>query len=278
MMASHTENLPITKSPNLVFLKLGGSLITDKQKTRTPRLETLARLAGEIATALVQNPGLRLLIGHGAGSYAHVPAKKFATRQGVHTPEEWLGFAEVWWEAAALNRLVMDALHTAGMPALALPPSASVVACDGKVLAWNLTPIRTALEAGMLPVVFGDVIFDTVRGGTILSTEDLFAHLARNLLPGRILLAGIEPGVWADYPRCTNLVDQITPANYPQILFGLEGSYATDVTGGMASKVQQSLELAKEVPGLKILIFSGIKDGMVGSVLSGHNAGTLICA
>jgi len=46
----------------------------------------------------------------------------------VHTSEEWLGFAEVWWDASALNRLVMDALHEAGLPAIALPPSASVIA------------------------------------------------------------------------------------------------------------------------------------------------------
>lgn len=277
-MVVHQENTSIIPSPHLVFLKLGGSLITDKQKPRTPRLETLARLAKEIAMALVQNPGLRLLLGHGAGSFAHVPAKKHGTRQGVHTPEEWLGFSEVWWEAATLNRLVMDALHTAGLPVLALPPSASVVARDGKVLDWNLTPIRMALESGMLPVIFGDVIFDTIRGGTILSTEDLFAHLARNLLPQRILLAGIEPGVWADYPQCTQLVDQITPSDYPDILVSLGGSNATDVTGGMVSKVQQSLELAKEVCGLEILIFSGKIDGIVNSALAGHKVGTLIRA
>lgn len=172
-MATHNQNHADNPLPNLVFLKLGGSLITDKQKPRTPRLETLARITKEIAEALVENPGIHLLLGHGAGSFAHVPAKKFGTRQGAHNPEEWLGFSEVWWEAAALNRLVMDALHMAGLPALSLPPSASVVACDGKVVAWNLTPIRATLASGLLPVVFGDVIFDTVRGGTILSTEDL---------------------------------------------------------------------------------------------------------
>jgi Predicted archaeal kinase len=107
-----------------------------------------------------------LLIGHGAGSFGHVPAKKYGTRQGVHTPQEWLGFAEVWKEAAALNRLTTDALLAAGLPVVSFSPCASVTARDGKVEVWELYPIRSALEAGLVPLVFGDVIFDRQRGGS----------------------------------------------------------------------------------------------------------------
>src|SRR5512143_3022207 len=106
-------------TPSLVFLKWGGSLITDKSRPHTPRLEVLARLAQETAAALVQDPGLRLVLGHGSGSFGHVPARRYGTRSGVYTPEEWRGFTEVWKEAAALDRLVLDALHAAGLPALA---------------------------------------------------------------------------------------------------------------------------------------------------------------
>ena len=65
----------------------------------------------------------------------------------------------------------------------------------------------------MIPLVNGDTIFDDQRGGTILSTEDLFIYLARQLHPERILLAGLEEGVWADYPACTQLIGEITPRN-----------------------------------------------------------------
>jgi len=144
--------------PTLQLLKLGGSLITVKSQPRTPRLDVLARLAEEIAIIWRQHPGFRLIVGHGAGSFAHVPAKKYGTRQGVHTPDEWLGFADVWWEASALNRLVMEALHQAGLPVIALSPSASVIAQGGQVERWDLTPLKSALQAGLLPVVYGDVI------------------------------------------------------------------------------------------------------------------------
>jgi isopentenyl phosphate kinase len=238
----------------------------------------ITRLAEEIASACAQNPGLRLVVGNGAGSFGHISAKRYDTRQGVHTPEEWRGFAEVWREAAALNRLVIDALQGAGLPAVAFPPSASVIARDGQVESWDLEPIRSALQAGLLPVIHGDVIFDSVRGGTILSTEDLFEHLARQLLPQRILLAGLEEGVWADFPACTRLVTEITPQSLPEVVPALSGSNATDVTGGMASKVGQSLRLAQEIPGVEVYIFSGEKAGLVRQALLGAQVGTLLRA
>ena len=271
-----------THSKRLHFLKLGGSLITDKYQAHTLRQETLSRLADEIATALSQDPGLKIVLGHGSGSFGHIVAKKFGTRTGVHSPSEWMGFAEVWWEAIALNRLVMDALHEAGLPAISLPPVSSVTARDAQVAAWDLSPLSHALQAGLLPVVFGDVAFDLERGGTILSTEDLFAHLIRHLprvsglAPGRVLLAGIEAGVWEDFPTCTRLIEEITPESFTHLSVSVGESRAADVTGGMASKVSHSLGLVQEIPGLEVWIFSGEIPGAVGRALSGQRVGTVI--
>jgi isopentenyl phosphate kinase len=262
----------------LQFIKLGGSLITDKTRPHTPHLDVLGRLAGEVANARRRLDGLKLLIGHGSGSFGHVPARRYNTRQGVRTPAEWGGFVEVWRDAVALDRLVIDAFFAAGLPVMAFPPSASLVARDGQVEAWDLNPIEQALQAGLIPVVYGDVIFDRGLGGTIFSTEDLFAHLARWLRPGRILLAGLEAGVWADYPRCTELVTEITPENLAQVAPALGGSSATDVTGGMLSKVEQSLALVQLIPGLEVRIFSGETPRMVERALAGEPVGTLIHA
>jgi isopentenyl phosphate kinase len=268
----------------LHFLKLGGSLITDKNLPHTHRRETLKRLAAEIAASLEQDRGLYIVLGHGSGSFGHVVAKKYGTRMGVHTPDEWGGFVEVWREAITLNQYVMDALHEAGLLAVSLPPVSSVTAQDGRVFTWDLSSLSHALRAGLLPVVFGDVVFDLQRGGTILSTEDLFAYLARHLpqavglSPGRVLLAGIEAGVWADFPACTRLIELITPESYAALSISVGDSRAADVTGGMASKVEHSLELAREIPGLEVWIFSGEAPGSVQRALLGHRLGTVIRA
>ena len=63
----------------------------------------MRRLFGEIRASLDTNPDLQILLGHGSGSFGHVPASKYNTIQGVHTPEEWQGFSEVWQAAHALE-------------------------------------------------------------------------------------------------------------------------------------------------------------------------------
>lgn len=263
-------------SSKLVFLKLGGSLITVKNQPHTPRLEVLERLAQEISEARSQNRNIEILLGHGSGSFGHVAASKYNTRLGVKSEKEWLGFVEVWRQADELNQLVMQALEKADLPALALPPSAMVIAQAGKVARWDLEPLLTALEKGLLPVIYGDVIFDKALGGTILSTEDLFTYLTHHLQPSQLLFAGIEPGVWADFPENTKLLPEITPTNYPQIEMGLRGSVSMDVTGGMLDKVHQIMALVNQVPGLRASIFSGEMPGNVRRSLLGEELGTVL--
>ena len=272
MTQLHDPGLPA----GLVFLKLGGSLITVKDRPHTAKVETIQRLAGEIAAAKEIQPDLHLLLGHGSGSFGHIPAQRYGTRRGVHTAEQWHGFIEVWREATVLNRIVMDALAKAGLPAISFPPSASLSASNGQTTDWNLEPLISALRAGLLPVIYGDVIFDRELGGTIFSTEDLFSALALELKPQRILLAGIEPGVWSDYPTCKVLIEQVTPVTFPQIEASLSGSAAPDVTGGMASKVREMLALVEAVPGLEVQIFSGEEVGTVTRTLTGEAAGTAV--
>lgn len=268
--------LPRSGLEGLIFLKLGGSLITVKERPHTARLDALQRLAREIAGFVSERPQTPLLLGHGSGSFGHVPASRYATRQGVRSAAEWSGFVEVWREAWALNRLVMDALQEAGLPALAFPASAGATADDRTVERWDVSPIQAALRAGLLPVVYGDVVFDLTIGGTICSTEDLFDYLALRLRPARILIAGIEAGVWRDFPQSTDLVEEITPADFPALLPALGGSAATDVTGGMLSKVRQSLGWVQRAPELEVMIFSAAAEGSLGRALRGEGVGTLI--
>lgn len=259
----------------LIFLKLGGSLITDKDTPRTARLEVIHRLAKEIAQFVNANLSSQLIIGHGAGSFAHVPASKYKTRQGVRSHQQWKGFFEVWQEARALNHIVLGALHQSGLPAISFPPSSSIITRDGKVNSWDLAPIQAALSHQMIPVVYGDVIFDESLGGTILSTEELFMHLAVHLHPRRILLAGLN-SVCSDFPTCKRTIEIINDKNYKDYFPVLGGSASTDVTGGMVQKVTDMLHLTHQVPGLEIQIFSSTQPEVLYEVLNGKNIGTII--
>ena len=260
----------------LIFLKLGGSLITEKNHPYTPRPGRIADLAVQIMEALRENPDLRLVLGHGSGSFGHEAAQKYNTRKGVAGQDGWHGFAEVWYQASTLNRILIDSLHRVGLPVLTISPAASITAHDGKVFIWDIFPLQTALDNGLLPVIHGDVVFDDVRGGTILSTENLFSHLARHLKPQRILLAGLEAGVWENFPNRTCLIRDITPEHFARQIASLGGAAGADVTGGMKSKVLEMLTLVEQVPGLEVQIFSGEDPDAVRLTLLGIKPGTCL--
>jgi isopentenyl phosphate kinase len=249
---------------DLIFLKLGGSLITDKRSEERLRPDVLARLAAEVATARAVRPEMRLVVGHGSGSFGHVPAARHNTRAGVNGAEAWAGFAEVSAAAARLNRHVTQAFLEAGVPALSLQPSASAVCADGALVEMATAPIHHALEAGLVPLVYGDVAVDRALGGTIISTEQVLAFLARLFKPGWLLLAGDTEGV---LDAQGEIIPRIDASNRGDLAPVLGGSGGVDVTGGMAGKVEAMLELAAALPGTRIRIVSGLVPGRLHSTL-----------
>ncbi len=248
----------------LVFLKLGGSLITDKRTRETARHDVIARAAGEIARALAGTPDLRLLLGHGSGSFGHFAAHRYHVRQGCL--EDWRGYSETAAAAQRLNRLVTDALLAEGVPAVSVQPSASAQAHDGVLQYMAVTPIRTLLERGAVPLVYGDVALDDARGCTIISTEQIMALLAAELGPRRIIMAGEVGGVYTADPQrdpSASLIPEIGPRNYPQVEAMLTSAFGVDVTGGMSDKVRTLYALVSRHPGLSARIISGRDAGAI---------------
>jgi isopentenyl phosphate kinase len=125
-----------------------------------------------------------------------------------------------------------------------------------------------------MPLVFGDVALDHVRGGTIISTETVFAYLARHLPVRTILLLGEVPGVLHEDG---GTIPVITPENLEIIRSAIRGSAGIDVTGGMLSKVRDMLALTRQTPGLRIRVMDGRQAGLLSqTLLNKANPGTLI--
>lgn len=78
----------------LILVKFGGSLITDKSKPFTEDIDTIKRLAKEIHEARTERK-FKLIIGHGGGSYPHTPAKEFRTNEGIINKRSYEGIARV---------------------------------------------------------------------------------------------------------------------------------------------------------------------------------------
>ncbi len=264
---------------DLVLVKLGGSLITDKDKPYTARLEIMTQLVEQVSLIRHRNPNLKLIIGNGAGSFAHQSAQKYNTIHGFSNDEEKRGFCLVHQDALDLNLLLAKVFLQAGLPVISLPPFTMVVTHNKKVVTSDFLTIENSLQAGLIPLVFGDVVLDKAIGGTILSTDTLLAELAKYFYlqhnwKVRLVNAGNYPGV------CNHdgqVISQITQANYSQIKAVLGKSESVDVTGGMAKKVEEFLAIASL--GIDCWIIDGNLPGnLVSAVLGTPSQGTLIRA
>ncbi len=260
----------------ITLLKLGGSLITDKTKKSTFRRDVAQTIAREIVTYYQSTQDDNLIIGHGSGSFGHFAAEQYDTINGVKTANDWLGFTEVASAAAQLNYLMSEVLINEKLPIMRIQPSASAQCNDGNIVKMPLHTIEKLITHRIVPVVYGDVAIDSVRGGTIISTETIFKYLSRKLNVHRILLVGEVEGV-IDHQN--KVISKITPGSLKEFSKVLRGSDGTDVTGGMLTKVQDMVDLIKVNPKLHIQIIDGRDPQVLQFALTGQKqVGTLIIA
>lgn len=259
---------------SIIFLKLGGSLITDKTQPETALPDVIFNLLSDVKNYRDSHPEQKILLGHGSGSFGHHAAAKFNTRSGVSTFVEWQGFRKVWASARKLNQVVLDVGLRTNLDMISFPPSSGLLSQQAQVVTWNTRPLEMALENGLIPVIYGDVVFDEILGGTIFSTEELFAHLANSLKPSRILLAGKEAAVFADYPINQQPIAHIS--RFSALESYLQTSENQDVTGGMRSKVAQMQAICNASPGTSVEIFHASQPGELFEALIGSHSGTII--
>lgn len=255
----------------LVLLKLGGALITYKHRREALRRPVLRRLAAELAAWRAEGEA-DLVLAHGSGSFAHMAAKDsgFLAR-----PDDPRAAAQVAAAAARLNHHVVATFLAAGLAPVAVPGSILASCRDGVVAAVRSDIVQGMLDSGWLPVVFGDVAPDSLRGAAIASTEPLLVGLAEALRPQRLVLATDVDGVFEADPhaeRGAGALAEVRSGDVARLAeaLGEARAGATDVTGGMASKVAGMLALLDRQPEIDIRIVSGLRPGAVAAALSGR--------
>jgi isopentenyl phosphate kinase len=253
-----------------IFVKLGGSVITDKNQEAVAYPDVIRGLAREISAARAARPDLALILGHGSGSFGHFAGRRHGTHLGLHGGGGWAGYVQTGAAAARLNRLVADICLEEGLPVVSLQPSASARCRARELVGLDVRPVHELLAAGCIPLVYGDVALDVTQGFCIISTETIFTYLAHRVRPGRILLLGMVDGVHTADPLrdpTAGLVPEITPDNLADVEALLGGSHGVDVTGGMWSKVRDMFALARAQPGLHVQILSGQQPGLLEDAL-----------
>lgn len=234
-------------------------MITNKDIPMSMKNGFLASLIRQIVKAVEEHPEKRFIVGHGSGSFAHVPASKYRTIDGFINEESVLGMAIVQDAAAQLNRKVVYEFIKNDVPAVTLAPSNTLITADRKAKINFFNLLEVYLARGLFPVTYGDVVADLKQGCTIWSTEQILAFLAEMLLEEGYTIDSVvhvtEVAGFLDAKKA--IVPQINQTNWSTLKQNLGITKGFDVTGGMALKIDESLQLARK--GIKSAILSGLK-------------------
>lgn len=237
-------------------LKLGGSVITEKDRPETLDGPALSRAARAVAGTD------DLVVVHGGGSFGHHHAEAYgvSTTEGSDDPEAVI---DIHGAMVTLNQFVVSRLRGQDVPAVPVHPLSAADRDAAGTLTLPSGATARLLGEGYVPVLHGDVIAHAGEGVTVLSGDEIVVDLAGALDADQVGLCSAVPGVLDDDGE---VIPEIR--SFEDVAGVLGGSDATDVSGGMAAKVTQLLSLSTPAS-----IFD--LDGLA-AFLDGEAAGTTV--
>lgn len=254
-----------------IIIKLGGSVITDKTRPSTPRLDTIELLVREIASVKSQP----IIVVHGGGSFGHFLAQQYELPRGGRSTIKKLGVTETVSEMTKLGQLILTAFHRASCPAIPIRSSSVILALAGRISHMDLEALRVYLRQGFIPILSGDVVADTVTGFTIVSGDQIVMYLARQLHASKVVFATDVDGLYTDDPKrnpAARHIPLLTPTTMNQMLGEVavgEAANAADVTQGMRGKLT---EIFKGLPeNCEAIICDLRKPGTLTRLIAGKN-------
>lgn len=248
----------------MILIKLGGSVITDKTQYRTFNKERVARLCSEI-----KESGHKVLIVHGAGSFGHVLSKRHAIQDGYVSDEQIPVVAEVQYDVRDLSGMVVKELLDAGIPAVSVPPGSCFVMDDGELVSDDTEVIERLMNTGIIPVLFGDVLMDRVKGFGICS-GDLFMEVLADLFDiQKVVFVSDVDGLFTADPKINKDAELIETVDMDVLESIKSESNIDDVTGGIRSKMEAMLRMS--TADRDCVLVNGTVEGRLGSLLRGEN-------
>lgn len=245
----------------MYLVKLGGSVITDKARPLAFREDVVRRIVSELDSS---SP---MIIVHGAGSFGHIYAEKYGLSHGFQSREQLEGFARVQRDVRDLNLRVLSVLIDAGINAVSIPPFASCLNSDGSLDYLEAAPFQRALKMGLVPVTFGDAVFDSTIGFSICSGDYLMEALALEFKPDKAVFLSDVDGIYDRNPaeegaELLELVSSRSSISADSLRSGV-----SDVTGGMGGKLRSMIRIA---PYSEVWMINGLVPGRLANLLNGE--------
>lgn len=255
----------------MIIIKLGGSVISDKNEPYSFNREIVEQIAGEIAQFY---PRESFILVHGGGSFGHPNARKYRIREGLigDLNRKRIGFSKTHQAMLRLNELILDVFLEKGLPAYPISPSSVFLIEKGEIIYAELEVLRKLLELGFIPVLFGDTAIALDKGIDILSGDQVVSYLARMLKPSKVIfLMGVD-GIYDRNPKEGNakLIEELSAEEVKHLLKSSE-SAGIDVTGGIGNKLREALKIAKHS---EVYFINGKVKGNLSKAIRGEKVGT----
>lgn len=244
-----------------MVVKLGGAALTVKSQPHT--LHQTRFEASIEAMARLHKLGHGFIVVHGAGSFGHYEASHYAVSHGGASP---LGVSATHAAVISLNRAVVDALISRGVPAVGVSP----LLVPAKI---RNDFVAALLDRGHLPVLHGDACYAADGRTAVLSGDALVASLANSFeYVTRVVFLSDVPGVLSRPPEeCSDvdsdtvmeklLVRRIRVNENGVVKFESEvqtSSRKHDVTGGITTKVAAAAKCVSDSEGRVAAFIAGI--------------------
>jgi isopentenyl phosphate kinase len=217
--------------------------------------------------AAVAKRNERIAIVHGAGSFGHHQAKEYGVSKGQAQGSCPLnarlreGFVKTRLSVTTLSKYVVAALIEEGVPAVGISPcpfvnTASKKLIDGLPLD-AIEGVHSRVNAGLVPVVHGDAVLDTVQACAILSGDIWMVHLCRELSAKAAVFFTDVDGVFTKPPTepGAELVREIwVNVATGELELGdasVEQTASYDVTGGLLAKLKGAAEILMQAPAVE---------------------------
>ena len=243
----------------MILVKLGGSIITNKQKPLTPNLPAINKIASQLKK--IKEP---IIVVHGGGSFGHYWSVKY----DMHTkPAKYnkKGVAIVKNSMVELNKIILDSFLRHDLNPYCLPPTDFMY--GNKPDQKKVREIIKIAKSGLVPVSYGDVMWYGKNKFYILSGDKIIGILSKILKPRLVIFALNVDGVYSDMKT-------------KKLLYEIKGEKTTitkvemDVTGGMNRKIKEAVSISKS--GINVFLVNGNKPNrIVNAVRNGKFEGTL---
>jgi len=268
------EESVITSISKPTILKLGGSVVTVKDRPFTPNEKAIKRLADEIARSNVES----LVIVHGGGSFGHPVAKQYEIDRGYKDSSQIIGFSKTHQAMTTLNKLIVDSLIDHNVPAVEIQPSSCIITKSGRIQTMEQRPLTKLLRMRFVPVLYGDAVPDSDMGFAILSGDQLVSTLAIRLNADRIIVGSDVDGICTADPKIdpsARLIHHVSLSELKKLQPRIGKATVTDVTGGMLGKMMELIPAIERR--VQVIIVNAAKPNNVYKALKGEKVvGTVI--